>query len=51
MKPLRPFVVGECCHTHYFFIAGRRGCAELEDHWSTETDVGDTRDFVKVRFT
>ena len=51
MKSLRPFVLGEWCHTHSFFIAGRRGFAELEDRWCTETDVGDTRAFVKVKFT
>jgi hypothetical protein len=51
MKSLRPFVVGECCHTHSFFIAGLSGFAKLEDRWCTETDGGRTRDFAKVRFT
>jgi len=51
MKSLRPFVVGECCHTYSLFIDGRRGFAKLEDRWCTETDVGDTLDFVKVKFT
>jgi hypothetical protein len=51
MKSLRPFVVGVCCHTHSFFIDGLHGFAKLEDHWCTEKDVGDRRDFVKVKFT
>jgi len=45
-----PFVLGECCHTYSFFIAGRHGFAKLEDRWCTEVDVGDTYDFVKVNF-
>jgi hypothetical protein len=42
--------VGECCHTQSFFIAERRGFAETDDRWCTETDGGDTRDFVNVKF-
>ena len=49
MKSLMPFFVGECCHTHSFFIDDRRGFAKLKDRWCTETDVGDTRDCVQFK--